>query len=483
MGVRTTWALSLLVCGSLAGCTEEAPEAPGLDAADERNERGRIPLPAPTPEGGLTIEREGPADDDASAGPAGESRFMRYPSDVLIAPVNAFVAERWREALVASEGQPDVFMKVGASGTVNSNFLRCFAGYGGWELNLDGRDTLNPTIDFFRGGEAADTTPFDRDTGAAVVGRSAVWATAGDPSPIDSEIAAIDPSSALINYGINDMQLGSTYRSALFAFIENYQVLLDELEARGVLPIVTSLTPRGDRADAARWVPAFNVATRAIAEARQLPYLNLYLAMTELPGMGLVGDGIHGNVAPGGPCDFTSEALDFHYNRRNLLTLELLDRIKRVGLDEADPPDGDGPRYSGEGTDDAPWAVDGLPFTHGADTSQSSTSARDSYPACDDGQDESGPEYLYELELDETTPVRLFVSDRGGVDVDIHVLDGVGTCIARNDGMIEGTLSAGRYQVVIDTFVSQNNGPRPGAYLFGALRCEAGDEDCAPSLR
>lgn len=376
----------------------------------------------------------------------------------------------------------DVFMKAGASGTVSTQFLYCFAGAAGTHVDLAGRDELAATVEHFLAGDAAGTTPFDRDTLAAEVGRTASWVIAGDPSPLDQEIAAIDPWIAFVNYGTNDMGQGATYASAASAFHDSFNELLDRLEAQGIVPIVTGLNPRDDSAAAARWVPTYNAIVRGVAEARQIPWIHLYRAVVHLPDMGLVSDGIHGNVFFDGvaePCDFTAPALQFNYNVRNLLSLEALDVVRHtVLIGEAAPDDAvDG--FEGDGSSAAPFVVDRLPFTHAGDTSASTTADLESYPSCDDGQDESGPEVVYRIELRADTALRIVALDRGDVDVDVHLLDALDSaaCLERGDRLIERTLVAGTYWIVVDTFVSDGDAAA-GRYQLVVVACEPGDPDC-----
>jgi hypothetical protein len=381
----------------------------------------------------------------------------------------------------------DVFMKVGASGTVSSSFFYCFAGS---SANLGGRDELQPCVDHFRagngndGGASGPLTPFDRPSYAAEVGRTAAWAMTGTPAPVDRESAAITPRFALVNYGTNDMNLGTTHRSALFPFLEDLAALLDHLEGAGIVPVVTGLNPRADDPAAARWVPTYALVTRALAEARQVPFIDLHAAVRGLPDQGLLADGIHGNVYVDGtaqPCVFTPEGLQWNYNVRNLLTIETLDALVGPLLLGAVPPDATVPPPAGSGAPVDPVVVDRLPFTHAADTAALAGSAFGGYPACDAGQDESGPEVVYRLDLPADARLRVVVLDRGAVDVDLHLLGAApdpGTCVARHDRILERTVPAGTHHVVVDTYVPADGVPRAGAYLLVILECEADDPDC-----
>jgi hypothetical protein len=423
-------------------------------------------------------------DIEPDAPPDTAPRFTRYFQEQPLSPITEAVAEEMREIRAASDTPDDlVFMKVGASGTVSRNLLYCFGGGDQYALEWAGRDHFHDTVEFFRMGDAGGDTPFDRDTEAAVVGRTARWVISGDPSPLEREIEAINPRFAFVNYGTNDMGGGSTYASALPPFYENFSALMDQLIARGIIPIITGLNPRSDRVGAARWVATYNTVVRGVAEALQIPFIDIYLVSKELAGLGLLGDGLHGNVyrAEGRsqPCWFGDDGLEYNYNHRNLLSIQGLHHVRRTVLEGAPAPDDRGlPPLQGQGSPSTPIIIDGLPFTHVTDT-RGGTTEWDEYPSCDRGQDESGPEVVYELTLEEATPLRLGVLDRGTVDIDIHLLSGPGTedCLVRHDRLIEGTFAAGRYLISLDSYVS-NGEAHQGEYLFFALRCEDGDPDC-----
>lgn len=417
----------------------------------------------------------------AGAGGA-EPTFTRYDPTRVTSPVSENVLREARRIAAADPtARDDVFMKVGASGTVSKNFMYCFAGPAQPSYRVEGADELLPSIEYFRGGDAAGTTPFDRPTLAAVVGRSAGWAISGSPSPLDEEHALLHPRFAYVNYGTNDMGLGATYLSALFPFYRNLSELLDQLESKGVVSVISGLNPRGDSASAALWVPTYDAVTRGMAEARQLPYLSLLLASKDLPAQGLLSDGLHGNAYSDGgsqPCVFSEAALEYNYNVRNLESMRLLDRLKRGLVDGEIAADDSPSQYLGRGSAGDPIRIDRLPFTHAGNTN-SGERAIDAYSGCAASQDESGPEIFYLLELPEETPVRLLLLDREGVDVDLHLMSAQGgeSCLARDDRAIQRTLGPGSYWITADTFVASGS-EQAGDYLFVALRCDDADPDC-----
>jgi len=428
--------------------------------------------------------------------PLHETQPVLYPANRVHSPLTGFVVDTMREIAASnSDLQNDVFMKVGASGTVSSSFLDCFASD---DVLLDGRDDLQVTIDHFLGGNANDggssgpTTPFDRDTYAAEVGRTAKWAIGGSPSPGEQEITAIQPRFAIINYGTNDMQMGNTHGTALWTenfFYDSFTSLVDQVSDEGIIPILTGLNPRTDIPSADLWVPTYNAVVRGVAQSRQIPFIDLHLAVEPLPSHGLSSDGLHGNSYYSNgkkACYFTDEALQYGYNTRNLLTLESLDRIRQVAVGESDALDVDGLFLAGDGSAQDPFEIPTLPFTHVADTTLSENRNLSLYSGCGSESNESGPEFLYSLTLDRETALRAIVLDHAGADIDLHILDETGTeggCISRAHHMVEGRLPAGDYLISIDTWVSASSLELTGEYLFVLIECDESDQDCSEILQ
>ena len=408
-----------------------------------------------------------------------------YPAGRILSPIHGYVADNLRKISFSGVGlSPNVFMKVGASSTVSSSNLVCF---GGPNVQLDENQDLQPTIDFFLEGDAAGTSPFERQTLAAKIGMSAGWAITGSPSPLDSEIEAINPSYALVHYGTNDMGLGATYESAIWKFGDRLGEVSDELIARGIVPVLMAIASRGDKAAANRWVGSYNAVIRGIAQKRQVPFLDLHYALEPLAGEGLAGDGIHLNTYKEDgalrPCVFTPEGLAFGMNMRNLISLMALDALRwtvALGQDMVD----DGVFLDGLGTLDTPFIVPHLPFSDSRDTSNGGESQLNTYTGCDAEQNEAGPEYMYRFTLDTTRRIRAMVFDHDDTDIDLHLLNSTGQesgCLARDHQIIEGTLPPGTYYFALDTFVSGGLA-MDGEYLFVLVECDEDDAACNPLL-
>ncbi|EDM78958.1 hypothetical protein PPSIR1_06938 [Plesiocystis pacifica SIR-1] len=492
---RVTFVLALAV----GGCADDSERPPALDddgltgteGADEAGETEASSTtdtsPDPRPDLGASDDSAASESEDESSDTGGEPppplSPPLYPGGRVHSPITAATLEALAAIRSAAPAAPeDLFIKVGASSTVNTKTLYCFAtepvDLGDYEAQL------GPSLDFFLLGDAGETTPFDRDTLAAEVGKTAGWAIDGDPSPVEAEIAAVHPegsSLALVHYGANDMQQGLTYASALPGYHANMSDLLDGLIDAGVVPVVFGISRRLDQAPADLWVQSYNAVARGLAQARQVPFVDLREALEPLGGYGLSNDGLHLEGFPGGACLLTPEALEHGYNVRNLLGLEVLARLERALVDEAPSDPDDASVLVGDGSFEDAFAIDALPFADTRDSNDGPGVFLDVYTGCGSSADESGPEHLYRLELDTPTKLRALVLDHSGVDVDVHLLDASASeagCILRDDRLIETALEPGTYYFSLDTYVNGEGVEQGGEYTFAVLACEANDPDC-----
>ena len=407
----------------------------------------------------------------------------RYPTDRVHSPLTTYVVENLRTIAAIDETlQDDVFAKIGASSLDSSRMLTCFAG-DAVDTELMSAESVD-ALDLFLGGDAGGEDPFSRDAISAVSGKTAAWVIDGDPSPLEQELAETHPRFGLIEYGTNDMGMGSTYGSAMIPFADALVTLVDTLIFDGVIPVLHTNRARLDSASADQWVETYNAVIRGVAQGHQVPLLDQFALLEPLPDFGLGSDGLHMSAykEDGVPqtCRFHTDGLTYGYNARNLATMDALARLTAVVTDGLDAPDDSLGAILGEGTLGSPFVIDGLPFTAMRNTEDSSQAYLDTYSGCAADQDESGPEHIYQLTLDATTRLRALVLDQGEVDVDIHLLNDTATvegCMARHDRLWEGTLGPGTYYFSLDTYVSAGVA-KPGEYLFVLVTCHPDDVAC-----
>lgn len=417
--------------------------------------------PSPQDRAAAAADAGGKADEISDNEPERLDDVSFYPTDAVQSPLSSSVVDNIRSIVASGSGADDVFMSVGDSITVGSGNLRCF---GEADVDLGAHESLASTLAFFREGDAAGSNPFSRDPVSARVGKTAKWALSGSPSPVESELNALEPSIALVQYGTNDMQFGSTFASALPGFYSNLGDLLDVIVDDGVVPVLFTIPPRLDSESARSWVPMYNLAIRGLAQSRSLPLVDLNLTLADIPGHGLVGDGIHLGSAPSGACDLSEDGLRHAYNNRNAAALTALSRVNQAlrAEGELDAP----VLRTGQGSASSPFVVDRFPFVDAGDTELRGATNVDRYDCS--SANEGGTEIWYRLELTERTSIRAMVVDAPNTDVDLHIVgaetDGSG-CIARDDRLLEVTLDAGVHHIAVDTFVS-SGAPRSGEYLL-----------------
>jgi hypothetical protein len=390
------------------------------------------------------------------AGPPPPSGPVLYPFGERHSPMPLDVADTLRMRAAASPAQDDdVFAKVGDSITVSTSFMNCFVS---GPLDLAGRTSLMPTINHFRGGSAGSTDPFRRVSLAAGVGWSASRALMGTPSPLTNELGALTPRFATLMYGTND--IGFT---DIDVFGRNMTRIADQMLAGGTIPVMSSIPPRDDSAMIDARVPLYNALLRAIAQSRQVPFVDYHRELLSLPDHGLsTADGIHPQASMGG-CVFTAAGLRAGANVRNLIVIEALDRLRRVLVLGEDSLDASAPRLMGEGTRAAPYIVSSLPFAAHGDTRTGGESAVARWDACSMAN-EGGRELRFRFRLASARRVTAAVSSGTGADIDVHVIragGGPAECIARDNRQVDVDLAAGEYELVADTFTNAT-GPLAG---------------------
>lgn len=111
--------------------------------------------------------------------------------------------------------------------------------------------------------------------------------------------------------------------------------------------------------------------------------------------------------------------------------------------------------------------VSSFPFYDSRSTSDAVLDAFDAY-GCAPMTDESGPEWVYLVEVPGPGTLIAGVSDGAGVDIDLQILDDFdpAACLDRDDRGVSWPVQAGVYYLVADTFVA-GGAPQAGAYDLG----------------
>ena len=140
-------------------------------------------------------------------------------------------------------------------------------------------------------------------------------------------------------YGTNDAQFyGPALGTMAASFGAALRAVVDALEARGVIPILTTLPKHmrdGRFADCAAPTATSNAslmvqtniasaAVAAIACERHLPLIDYRYALDPLPNHGIGPDGVHPSYYYQGGGVLDERGLECGFNVRNLVTLRML---------------------------------------------------------------------------------------------------------------------------------------------------------------
>ena len=115
-------------------------------------------------------------------------------------------------------------------------------------------------------------------------------------------------------------------------------------------------------------------------------------------------------------------------------------------------PDGWAP-CTPDGTRSCPYRIESLPYEHSGDTTGALSNEWDIYNCS--SADESGPEVIYALNLDDSGTLSAAVDCEDPlVDVDVHLLDGddPDACLTRDHWELSWETTPGRYLIVVDSW-------------------------------
>jgi hypothetical protein len=430
---------------------------------------------------------------------AGQVGPLVYEGHRTQSPIDRRLVARWRELGDAGAGRWNVFAKVGDSlssgvdGPGGSEFLNCFDGVlegnTSWDytIHLEGRTELVPTITYFQevkldGGVIPAPSSWARGSLSARGTTGAAWPLWGSPPPLLQELDAIEPRFAVILYGAIDLQWYGTGRYALAPQARDFEVsmrgLTDALLARGVIPVLTTMSPRTDHPDWVAAVPAYSGVVRAIAQGRQVPLIDLNRELMALgPPYGLGADGVQlTRKSWQGACHFDAPSLAVYgYNVRNLITLEAFDRLRQVlasGVCELDPG---APRLTGDGSLRAPFAIPSLPY--GELRTLGAVAPQDAGPsACNPDGGVAATHLLYRLTLAGPTPLRALLLDDAarGLRLSLWAGQGPEACVATGAELLTGTFDAGTYTLAVEGPAS----PVTGEFNLSVTTCDPADLWC-----
>jgi uncharacterized protein YraI len=217
---------------------------------------------------------------------------------------------------------PNVFSKVGDSITANQPFLAVFHSR---KYDLASYAYLQPTIDYYYDSFGRNSLAASSAFNAAAV-LSSIWADTSvcqpNESPLECEYRINRPSIAIIMLGSVDMQLysASEYEGYMNSIVQN-------TINHGVIPVLTTFPNRQDF----HWNESveFNDIIRRIASREQIPLIELRDPALALPDSGVKEDKYHLTQKDSDQIAFNQDEYQWALPLRDLLTLQMLDTIRR----------------------------------------------------------------------------------------------------------------------------------------------------------
>ncbi|WLT30993.1 fibronectin type III domain-containing protein [Geothrix sp. PMB-07] len=385
-----------------------------------------------------------------------------YDPSLIQSPIDEAVAANLKAISARGVGlRPDAFMRVGDVLTWSLDTLGPFDGA---NVNYGTHGDLQPTAQFFRNAKVpleASTNSLTRLSIAAEENANARDTVTGNPSALDAEYQVAMPQYAVLMFGSNEVHWYNAPPYPYAFMATGHQIgmmdIVDNLLAKGVIPILTSMPPHPE--DAIE-VPSFVALERSIAQSRGIPFIDYNQAMLAIGPdyhWGIGADNLHPtNDAPG---DLSAVGLHYGYAMRNLVTLTGLTRAKAVVHDGSAAPDAGAVHLAGAGTPTSPYLIPSLPYADTRNTQNASSQALDHYAGST--TEVPGKEVVYRLTLSRPTQVRIVMADRGAKILRVFLLDSTCTpagCLASEggtgvavDGEILKSLGAGTYHIVVDS--------------------------------
>ena len=251
-----------------------------------------------------------------------EARLLAYP---VLPTVTNRTREIWERGRAIGHF-PNRFTKVGDSNTRSISYLY---GYDVGNYDLGSFAYLQPTVAFFSGS-------FSHESLAGQVGFNAV--TAGDAlfaepgvcepneAPVFCEYRTYQASFALVMFGANDI---STLTDAQYE--DALRKIIDLSIQAGTVPLLSTFTTNPQFPD--RWERALqlNLITARLASEYDVPLINFWAAVKDLPNAGMSADNTHLTANMGARIDLNGDQNVSGFGMWNLVALQSLD-IMRQGL-------------------------------------------------------------------------------------------------------------------------------------------------------
>lgn len=242
---------------------------------------------------------------------------------------------------VSAGNRPTVFAYAGDQTLAQSGALDPFAVGGTYDLGS--RGDLQGIIDWYNFTDLGGVTTFNSDSRASRDGwriedllnpNNNPAGCEGYGSPFACEIDQKDASVVLVTVGYNDVQALTDVN----AFRNNLDSLIQTATNAGVVPVVFTVRPSSDGGTYENQTRLINDAIIEIAAARNIPVVNLWAAIKDLPNSGLDGAG-NLTVSPSSGGDLSDSGIaNYGVSALNSAILRTLNDIRNGVFPDAVTP-------------------------------------------------------------------------------------------------------------------------------------------------
>jgi PKD repeat protein len=232
--------------------------------------------------------------------------------------------------LSSGDSQSFVFALAGDGSLAQTSILDPFAPGGN---NVVNDPTLQETVNIFNSTDLGGVTSFNRPSAAAqfnwrisnLLNPASAPPECGGVTPIECELNATNASVMFISIGVGDAAAGTN----IDEFRANLEQIVTIVRNTGTIPVLMTIPPRLDGSVSAEVAAEYNAVIIEVADANDVPLLNLWRIMNDLPNSGLNADGNTTTAAPSGAGDLSDAAVSqYAENAINKAILDLLTQLR-----------------------------------------------------------------------------------------------------------------------------------------------------------
>lgn len=241
-------------------------------------------------------------------------------------PILPTISDAMRDVFILGQSlgnHPNVMSKVGDSNSAQSIYLTPIS-EGNYDLGA--YDFLGDTVDYFY--DSFGIQPQSAKVGMNMFSLfEPIWSDPdfceADETPLHCEYRISKPSVAVVMFGANDVKVlnRAEYETQM-------RLLIEQSLENGVIPLLLTFGSDPDLNPNHAQLLRFNLITAQLADEYDVPLLNLWAGLTDLPRNGVGEDLLH-LTSTGDGLNLTGNESFYGLSLHHLLVLQALDIIHR----------------------------------------------------------------------------------------------------------------------------------------------------------